>query len=941
MNRETTMTIVKSIIIIAILLAVVFALRAPAADLNILPNEIKGQYVDSYGLPYFSEMDSYYNLRLTENYVDHGYVGDIKYDNGTQMDMHRYAPDGNVINYELGIVYLTSFLHDMANKYLGDYGIREVAFWTGAIISSLAVIPAFIFARRLTNDYGAIAAALLIALAPNYFAHTFPGFFDTDMFYYILSLFFILFFVECIRTDNMALKIIYAVLSIIFIGLFSISWTGYIFYVGLMGVFAFVYLIACYIFNIGEDNQNQYSSKLMWFIHQKEFLSIILLLVIGAVGITIFRGLDATLGIFNNLFSLLSLQSATRGAAGGFPNVLISVAEMQMPNTLGAGMASPFLANTNGVINGIGGMFVLFAGLIVLYVLVSRVYKLRKINTSKNSNLKPSKDKRVSASKKIDDGNKFKLSLGELNIFGKSQEELIETKRITILYACLFVVWTLLTILAVTRGSRFITTIVLPFALMTGIFIGYVSDYLKNKLDNDNWLTVIVVGCAALVAIPITQINFMYGIVTLIILLAIGLASIYVLKQNKDADSKNIPVKKYIAIALVVLALVTPTVCGAYLTANQVVPGTSDPMWNSMAWINEHSENDTVITSWWDFGYLFEIAADRQVTFDGGSQTGDRAYWLGQAMTTSDLQYSAGVFRMLDSSGTKPQQDLYNFTGDYGKTTDILKEILPMSPDNATKTLVEKYHLTNDQATQVVNGTHPTNPRPVMFIASSDMLQKAGWWSYFGDWNFTNQTAKNYNYYVPKEQLSLGPQSEGKLSVINSSGLQVNLVVQRGEGNNSTTGYTEAISTYNNSQIFLNGTPYNPLNVSNIMVIENGYLVKNESVGDVKNANYTLFIMGESNSGNKNVTINNVTLSMNSENMTYTPILIDNKLANSMFTQLFLLGGANQNVYEMVHMENGVSVWKINFNNTVAGGGAPAATNNLANTTNLTNTTNK
>ncbi|WP_296886243.1 STT3 domain-containing protein, partial [uncultured Methanobrevibacter sp.] len=268
MNRDTIITVAKSVIIILILLAVVFALRAPAADLNLLPNEIKGNYVDSTGLPYFSEMDSYYNLRLTENYVDHGFVGDIKYDNnGTQMDMHRYAPDGNVINYELGIVYVTSFLHDMVNKFIGSHGIREVAFWTGAVIASLAVIPAFIFARRLTNDYGAIAATLIIVLAPNYFAHTFPGFFDTDMFYYIFSLFFIFFFVECLRTKNIALKVIYAILSIISIGLFSISWTGYIFYVGLMGIFAVVYLIACYIFNIGDDtDKNKYSHKLLWFI---------------------------------------------------------------------------------------------------------------------------------------------------------------------------------------------------------------------------------------------------------------------------------------------------------------------------------------------------------------------------------------------------------------------------------------------------------------------------------------------------------------------------------------------------------------------------------------------------------------------------------------------------------------------------------------------------
>ena len=903
MNRETTITVAKSVIIILILLAVVFALRAPAADLNILPNEIKGDYVDSSGLPYFSEMDSYYNLRLTENYVDHGYVGDIKYDNGTQMDMHRYAPDGNVINYELGIVYVTSFIHDIVNQFFGHHGIREVAFWTGAFVASLAVIPAFIFARRLTNDWGAIAATLIIVLAPNYFAHTFPGFFDTDMFYYIFSLFFIFFFVECIRTDNLALKVIYAVLSIVSIGLFSQSWTGYIFYVGLMGIFAVVYLIACYIFNIGEDNQDQYSNKLSWFIHQKELQSIILLLVIGAIGLAIFRGVDTVIGIFGSLLNLLSLQSTAR-VVGGFPNVLISVAEMQMPNLLGAGMGSAFLANSNGVVNGLGGISVMFAGLIVLYILVSRAFKLRKSNAPKDIKSKPSKGNRVSAAQKIDDQNKFKLSIGQLDNLGSTSDEITQNKRLIILYSCLFLVWTLITILAVTRGSRFITTIVLPFGLMTGIFIGFATDYIKNKLNNDNWLTVIVILCAALAAYPLTQINLTYGLVLLVAFMAIGLVSIHVLKPNKSADNTSIPVKKYIAIALIVLALVSPTVCGAYITANQVVPGTNDAMWNSMTWINQNTENNTVITSWWDFGYLFEIAADRQVTFEGGSQSGDRAFWLGQAMTTSDLQYSAGIFRMLDSSGTKPQQDLYNVTGDYGKTTEILKEILPMTAKNASDTLVNKYHLTNEQAQEVVNGTHPANPRPVTFVASSDMLQKAGWWSYFGDWNFTNQSSKNYNYHVPNQQITVEPGTTGKLSLYNNSGLLVNAVIQRGTGNNSTTAYTEAINTYNNSAIILNGTPYNPLNISHMIVIEDGYLVKNESVGDVKDANYTLFLMGEKNK--------------------YTPILMDNKLSNSMFTQLYLLGGANQNIYEMVHMENGVSLWKINFNNTVAGGASPS-----------------
>ena len=71
--------------------------------------------------------------------------------------MHRNSPDGDKINYELAIVWVTSFFYNIANQFFGDYTVQEVAFWTGAIVASLAVVPAFIFARRLTNDLGALS----------------------------------------------------------------------------------------------------------------------------------------------------------------------------------------------------------------------------------------------------------------------------------------------------------------------------------------------------------------------------------------------------------------------------------------------------------------------------------------------------------------------------------------------------------------------------------------------------------------------------------------------------------------------------------------------------------------------------------------------------------------------------------------------------------------
>ena len=895
MNRETMMTVIKSVIIILILMAVVFALKTPAADLNILSDDYKAEYIDSSGLPYFSEMDSYYNLRLTEDFVDHGFVGDEMV-NGSEWDMHRYAPTGNEINYELGIVYVTSYLHDLANQFFGNMSVREVAFWTGAIISTLAVIPAFIFSRRLTNVYGAIVATLIIALAPNYFAHTFPGFFDTDMFYYIWSLFFIFFFVESIRAENIVYKILFAVLSIISIGLFSQSWTGYIFYIGLMGIFAVVYLIACYYFNVGEDNQNEYPSKLQWFIHQVDLKSIVILGVIGFLGLAIFQGVDGVLNLFGNLLNLLSLQSASRTVAG-FPNVLVSVAEMQIPSMLGSGMNSMFLANTNGVVNGLGGILVFFAGLTVLAILGLRLLKLREDNVKvASSSDKPHKSQRVSSAKKLDNELKSGLNLGGINL--DSINELLSNKRLTILYASLFIVWVVLTALAVTRGSRFITTIVLPFGLLTGIFVGIAMDYVKNKITDDRILLVVIFAAAIFAAIPLATVNLILGILLFAIIVGAGVASVYVLKSNAKSG-KGVPIKKYVAIAAIILALVTPCVCGAYQTSETVVPGTSDAMWNAMKWVNETQPEDTVITSWWDFGYLFEIAADRQVTFDGGSQAGERAFWLGQAMTTDNLELSAGIFRMLDTTGDQAVDCLVNITGDTGKATDILIDILPKSSSDAQKTLQSKYHLTEAQAKEVLKYSHPENPRPVIFVASSDMLQKAGWWTYFGAWDFENQTSENYNYYIPTSQVEVKPGQTGKLALLEDSGMTINAVIQRGSGNNSTTAYTEAVYTENGQQIMVNDTPYNPLNISNIVVIEDGYIVKNESVGNVKDANYTMMLMGEKNQ--------------------YTPILMSNELTNSMFTKLYLYGGAGQDIFENVHVENGVMLFKVNFENTAAG----------------------
>ena len=158
------------------------------------------------------------------------------------------------------------------------------------------------------------------------------------------------------------------------------------------------------------------------------------------------------------------------------------------------------------------------------------------------------------------------------------------------------------------------------------------------------------------------------------------------------------------------------------------------------------------------------------------------------------------------------------------------------------------------------------------------------------------------------------PGQTGKVNLITDGPVEFNAVITRGTGNNTTSGYTEALYSQTGEQVKVNNTTYNPLNISNIIVIEDGYIMKNESVGDVKDANFTLFLMGNKNQ--------------------YTPILFSNELADSMFTRLYLLGGAGQNIFENVHVENGVMLFNVNFNNTVAGGGSgSSSTNTTSNST--------
>ncbi|REE26322.1 dolichyl-diphosphooligosaccharide--protein glycosyltransferase subunit STT3 [Methanothermobacter thermautotrophicus] len=832
----------KPFIIIVLLFSVVFYIRAEASNIGGVPADAKKFYEDADGLPYFSEMDSYYNYRLTMNYLTRGIMGDTLVD-GKPYDLHSYYPPGRPVDYPPLIVYVTSAAYRVLN-FFGDFSLKEVAFWMGAFIGSLCVIPAYLFVRRITNDYGGFAAALIVGLVPTYVAHTYAGFFDTDMFNFVLPLFVFWFFTEGMLASSMRGKVGYALAAAVSILVFSAAWVGYIFYLAVLIVFVAAYLvISRYI--LGEKPEGEFEGKLDWLIHQRELFPLLILLIAGGVLVGVFGGFSSLAGAVGGLIGATQIQATAQTTA--YPNVYVSVSELQVPEFITTGAGNIFLPGQNTIVGGVGGLLVFILGVLGVGALVWK-YRQPEVVVEESEN-------RPRAGKKSKFMRKKRAAV--------ASEEM---RHRYLLYAVLMAVWLIMSGYAVTKGSRFIPTFAMPLGLSAGIFTGFLVEYLRVRFTTTSSLALIVFVAAVAMVMP-------FGVSVAVKLLAGVLAAGFIYSVKKPE------IRAPFMMVLVVLAAVAPSVSGAHSITTSVAPGTDDGMWNSMQWVKKNTSRDTVVMSWWDFGHLFAVAADRPVTFDGGSQNTPRAYWIGKALTTSNETLSRGILTMLSTSGDLAYETLDNYTDDSGKTAEILTATLGLPREEARAVMTGRYGLSDKEADSVLRYSHPAKPKPFVLVLSSDMLGKAPWWTYFGTWDFKKKTGSRYGYYP--SLASSKPQVVNNTTVIQT----VNTMVDQ---NNVLGTIIEKKANTTNATIAVgNNMTVQKINPHRLTIIEGDLLVKNEVVDS--DAQLSLIVIG---SGNQ-----------------YTTIIMNRELEDSVFTKLFLMGGFNQTSFKFLHQEPGVLLW--------------------------------
>ncbi|ADZ08786.1 Oligosaccharyl transferase STT3 subunit [Methanobacterium lacus] len=815
MSAKDLISKYKPIIIILILFFLVFFIRAEAASINGVPDQMKAYYEDQNGQPYFSEMDSYYNLRLTADLLDHGYLGDTKI-NGTQWDLHSSYPSGQSAEYPPLISIITVGAYKLANAF-AKVPLAAVAFWMGPIVGSLAVIPAYLLIRRITNDYGGVAAGLLVGLAPAYFSHTFAGFFDTDMFNMLLPLLVVYFFVLSMLAKDIKKKTIFGALSAFSMMIFTMAWQGwwYIFYI-IIGS-AVVYLILTqFVFKLepkpmAGNFKGNLLSKFAWFKDKPDLYSLVVFIVLSLLLMGLVLGVSGLASALTEPVSVSKIQSTV--GSSSYPNVYVSVSELQIPGL-------------SDIINGVGGYLPFIFGILGIVALIWRFFTIDKVKeeepTRKRKPRRKSRSKRKEETKEVEPPEKPAVKL-----------DIVTLKRNYILYTVLFGVWLVITIYAMTKGVRFIENFSLPITLTAGIFVGLLYYYVKDHVENVSYQKVIM--------------------------------------------------------AVVLIAVAFSPVASAYSISNSVVPGTDDSMVNSLSYIKNNTPNNTVITSWWDYGHLFTDVADRAATFDGSSQNSPRAYWVGKALLTDNETLSAGILRMLASSGDLAPQTLDNYTNNSGKSADILNGILGLNKTDAITAMTSQYGLTQDQAQTIAQYTHPDNPTPHVFITSSDMVGKAGWWSYFGSWNFTSNNGTNYQYLA----------SQLNSTTINNKTLYIggNAVVAQQNGTSYSAGIidTSALTTNDTNTIVTQ--------ISNELTTGNGsLLIEPHTLTIINSNNITQQVV--SNSSQYSILLIN-------QNNTLIGVAMNKELENSMFTRLFFEGGAGLTQFKALYGQPGVMVWGV------------------------------
>ncbi|MFH0837539.1 MAG: STT3 domain-containing protein [Candidatus Aenigmatarchaeota archaeon] len=274
--------------------------------------------------PYLRNIDSFYFMRE---------MGEIVDNNGVlpSHDVLRFAPDGFERNVPSLYSYIGAYSYSFFKMFMPDMELWQFLIWFPALLGSLVAIPAYFIGSHLLNKKAGVLTAIFMVFAIPFLSRSLGGDPDSDAIVMLLLLASIAGFLITYKNLNkgklLAWKnIIYPAITGVILGLFALTWVGYWFaFVLIIG-----FIVLKFIFDFIMTKKHDLGHlKNVWYKNKTLiFAFVVLLIAFYVITLPVF-GAKFAANPFTAAFGSIGETEKIKGEVEEFPNVFVSVAEMQ------------------------------------------------------------------------------------------------------------------------------------------------------------------------------------------------------------------------------------------------------------------------------------------------------------------------------------------------------------------------------------------------------------------------------------------------------------------------------------------------------------------------------------------------------------------------------------------------------------------------------------
>ena len=295
-------------------------------------------------------------------------------------------------------------------------------------------------------------------------------------------------------------------------------------------------------------------------------------------------------------------------------------------------------------------------------------------------------------------------------------------KKLNIEFSVILLVWILGTLYGTTKGQRFFLLILPSFIVLLSFIVDYLSSMVIRNFQH-SYSSKYLAKCGLL-------------ILCFVILVGLGSAQETIPDRLSDPTLSTSQREGYIFLNGLLREL------NGQKSATLYSPSINDAWVNSLIKIRDESNENAIISSWWDFGHWFKFWADRSVTFDGASQNDPRAHWIGKVLSTENESEAISILRVIACGGMSEIKRIENITGGEYESVQFYYSILDKEQKEIVS-MLEKY-TSSSTAQELASKLYCVTPPEMYLITSEDMVGKAGVWQHFGGWDFD----KSYAYLI-------------------------------------------------------------------------------------------------------------------------------------------------------------------------------------------------